>query len=81
MRLRQDAALLSAALIGYQQKRAEIDKAIAEISARIDGNRGAAHVPGSNPTRKRKPLSAAARKRMAAAQKKRWATYRKRNAA
>ena len=81
MRLRQDASLLSAALIGYQQKLAEIDKAIAEISARIDGSRGVAHVPDSKPTRKRKPFSAAARKRMAEAQKKRWATYRKQNAA
>jgi len=80
MRLRQDTSLLSAALIGYQQKRAEIDKAIADLTVRLDGKHSATADTNSNPVRQRKPFSAAARKRMAAAQKKRWAIYREQNA-
>lgn len=81
MRLKQDAQLLQAALIGYQQRRAEIDAAIAAITASIDGHRGVLPAVAGQPVRKRKPLSAAARKRIAAAQKKRWAAYHRQKGA
>ena len=65
--LRNDESLLAAALIGYQQKRAKIDSAIAAISARIDRSRAALRGINGNRARKRKPFIVAARKRMAAA--------------
>ena len=79
--LRNDVSLLQAALIGYQQRRAEIDKAIAEINSKLGGKIVASPVMDGQPARRRKPLSAAARKRIATAQKKRWAEYRRRIAA
>ena len=78
--LSKDVSLLQAALIGYQQRRAEIDRAIAEINAKLGGKTASPVMDGQS-ARRRKPLSAAARKRIAAAQKERWAEYRKRNAA
>lgn len=80
MGLIKDASVLHAALIGYQQKRAEIESAIARLTAILNRKHSAAAETNAGPVRKRKPLSAAARKRITAAQKKRWAEYRKRNA-
>jgi len=74
-----NASLLEAALIGYQKRRAEIDAAITALEGRL-GMRGKGDVPGpfvAAPRRKRRKLSAAARKRIAEAQRKRWAAYRK----
>ena len=70
-----DLSLLHAALIGYEAERERIEKAIAEIRAKLGGRA----MNGSGPVAKRvrPPLSAAARKRIAAAQKKRWAAFRK----
>ena len=79
-RSRQDSEFLAAALIGYQQQRAEIDGKIAELRQQLGGRR--ASVPagssdGMRPLRKR-TMSAAARKRIADAQRKRWAKMRER---
>jgi len=79
--LSKDASLLQAALVGYQQRRAEIDRAIAEINAKLGGKIIASPALDGQRARRRKPLSAAARKRIAAAQKKRWAAYHKQKAA
>jgi hypothetical protein len=76
-----DIPLLRAALIGYKQQRAEIDGAIASITARLGGNRVVSSTTNNKPMRTRKPLSAAARQRIAAAQKKRWAAYHKQHGA
>jgi hypothetical protein len=80
-----DAELLAAALLGYEQRLAEISGKIAEIQ-RLLGRR-APHdehailsVAEGAPARGRRNMSAAARRRIAAAQKKRWAAYRKRQA-
>jgi hypothetical protein len=72
--MNMDPALLRAALIGYENQLAQIDKAMADIrrQLRLTGSAGTAPAqPG------RRAMSAAARKRIAAAQKKRWAAYRK----
>lgn len=65
-------SLPEAALLGYQSRRAEILTAIADIERQL-GGRAPAPITEQAGRRKRRPLSAAARKRMAAAQRKRWA--------
>ena len=81
MSMTTDISLLRAALIGYKQQRTEIDGAIADITARLGGNRVVSTTTNSKSTRTRKPLSTAARRRIAAAQKKRWAAYHKQHGA
>jgi len=68
-----DAALLRAALVGYQNQLEEIDRAIADLRRRLGGR-----AAGTRPAKRggKRQLSAAARQRIAAAQKKRWAAYR-----
>ena len=76
----QDLSLLQAALIGYREKRTEIERAIAEIRFELRAQAPEAmHRP--RPTSKPKVRSAAARRRMSTAQKKRWNAYRKQQAA
>jgi len=72
--MKADTSLLQAALLGYQSRHAEILTAMADIERQLGGR---ASAPPSEETgrRKRRPLSAAARKRIAAAQRKRWAAY------
>ena len=69
-----DAALLRAALVGYQNQIEEIDQANADLRRRLGGR-----TAGIRPAKRggKRQLSAAARRRIAAAQKKRWAAYRK----
>ena len=80
MRMTTDISLLRAALIGYKQQRTEIDGAIADITAKLGGNRMVSTTTNSKSTRTRK-LRAAARRRIAAAQKKRWPAYHKQQGA
>ena len=69
-----EPALLRAALIGYENQLAQIDKAMSDIRRQLKGG----PVSGTAPARtRRRAMSAAARHRIAAAQKKRWAAYRK----
>ncbi len=75
-----DADLLRAALIGYEQKLAELEATIAGIKKQIGGGgaprKAAAVAPeGDKPAKKRRVMSPTARKRIADAQKKRWAAY------
>ena len=70
-----DPALLRAALIGYENQLAQIDKAMAEIRRQLRAT-GSSTNPAPEKEHRR-GMSAAARKRIAAAQKKRWAAYRK----
>ncbi len=75
--------LLSHALIGYEERKAEITAAIARIRAMLDGKAPAIataspepiHSPA--PRRKRGIMSPAARKRMALLMKQRWAKAKK----
>ena len=76
-RSRQDSEFLAAALIGYQQRRAEIDGKIVELRQQLGGS--SASVPagssdGTRPARKR-TMSPAGRKRIAEAQRKRWKAF------
>jgi hypothetical protein len=78
---KQDVELLEAALIGFEQKRDEIEQKIAELRSRLGGqsatrasNAGAATAAGTGP--KKRAMSAAARHRIGLAQKKRWAAYK-----
>jgi hypothetical protein len=69
---------MEAALIGLQQKQTEVEARIAELKRRL-GHQPAEAPPA--PVRKRRRLSAAARKRIADATKKRWAEFRAKKAA
>ena len=70
--------LLQAAVEGLEAQKQRIDDQIAEIKARL-GRRGPGRPPKAvqAPTKKKRILSAAARKNISAAQKKRWAASRK----
>lgn len=77
-----DTNLLQAVLTGLQYQLDDIDRRMVQIRAELGGHSpvptSKAHGPAaSKPTRKRRPRSAAVRKRMAAAQRKRWARYYK----
>jgi hypothetical protein len=72
-----DRSLLEAALIGFGHRLREITLKIGELKQRLGGH---ATPDGSAPRRrrrKRKPMSATARKRLALAAKKRWAAAKK----
>ena len=92
----EDTSMLSMALLGYESEKKRIEEKIQELRSRIGGGSGKrpgrppkhaasagadAEISGApEDGRKRRTLSAAARKRIAAAQKKRWAEHRKRAA-
>ncbi len=69
-----DASLLRAALVGYENQLAEIEKAMAELRRQLKVTPAADSAPAQG---RKRGMSAAARRRIAAAQKKRWAAYRK----
>lgn len=77
MAIQQDQDFLAAALRGYEQQHSELVQKIAHIQKQL-GGRATAH--GVKPARRRRRMSASARKRIAAAQKARWAAYRKKQA-
>lgn len=80
-----DTTTLEAALVGLELKRNEIDGLISKIKKQLGGrssstlsvNGAPAPARSSGGPRKRRALSAEARKRIAAAQKRRWAEHRK----
>lgn len=85
----QDTTMLEMALVGYEFQREKIDEKIREIRAMLGGSRAKAASATDETARsvkaavpkKRRTLSADARKRIAAAQKRRWAEHRKNQAA
>ena len=65
--------IITAAIEGFQTQRARIDAQIADLRALLDG-RGTVPVTTAQPlTRRRRKMSAAARKLIGDAQRKRWA--------
>jgi hypothetical protein len=75
-----DRNILAMALIGYESEKKRIEERISEIRAKLGSSRAAKAVasqPETAAPRKRRKLSAAARKRISAAQKARWAEHRK----
>jgi hypothetical protein len=74
-----DKSLLAMALVGYEIEKKKIEGKISEIRAKLGRGRVTADAEPAMKSgkRKRRKLSAAARKRIAVAQKKRWAEHRK----
>jgi hypothetical protein len=75
-----DREILAAAIEGFEAQKTRLDARIAEIKQKLGG--GVSEAPVSSTAapeagRKRRKMSAAARKRIADAQKKRWAAVRK----
>ena len=77
-----DRSILEAALVGFQHKLAEVEKAMRELKRKLGDKTG---VPALLPSlaavpkkrRKRRKVSAESRKKMAEAQKRRWAKVKK----
>ncbi len=63
--------IIAAAIQGYEAQKARIDQQISDLRAMLPG--GGTGAAGTPEPRKRRALSAAARKRIADAQRKRWA--------
>lgn len=81
---RQDTDLLSMALVGYEQQKLKIDEKIREIKGLLGGAASSKKAPQASDAsapaatgKRKRTLSAEARKRIATAQKKRWAEHRK----
>jgi len=79
-----DTTTLEAALVGLELKRSEIDGLISKIKRQLGGKSTSTSSVSSAPAakstgapRRKRVLSAEARKRIAAAQKRRWAEHRK----
>ena len=80
-----DTTTLEAALVGLELKKSEIDGLISKIKKQLGGRSPSTATAFSAPaaaksqggTRKKRVLSADARKRIAAAQRRRWAEHRK----
>ena len=77
-----DRSLLEAALVGFQHKLTEVEKAMRELKRKLGNKIGVptllpslAAVPRKR--RKRRRVSAESRKRMAEAQKRRWAKVKR----
>jgi hypothetical protein len=79
--------ILEAALHGLEGQRQKLDEQIAQVRSLLgrrvgrppksNGSEAATAASGAAAPKKRRGLSAEARKRIAAAQKKRWAAFRK----
>ena len=85
---KQDIDMLSMALVGYEQQKVKIDEKIRSIKALIGGERKTSAATAGSPaesepaaavggTKRKRVLSAEARKRIAIAQRRRWAEHRK----
>jgi hypothetical protein len=82
---KQDTETLEMALVGFEQKKVEIEEKIRHLKGLLTGSpvsspkksAGPKAKEAAEPARKKRTLSAAARKRIALAQKKRWAEHRK----
>ena len=79
-----DTTTLEAALVGLELKRSEIHGLISKIKRQLGGKSTSTSSVSSAPAakstgapRRKRVLSAEARKRIAAAQKRRWAEHRK----
>jgi hypothetical protein len=68
--------IINAAIVGFEQQKVRIDAQIADLRSMLDGGRTEPAAALAVPRRKRREMSAAARKRMGEAQRKRWAESR-----
>jgi hypothetical protein len=67
--------ILTAAIVGFEAQKKQLDSQIAELRQMLSPTPGNGAV--AEPTKPQRKMSAAARRRIAAAQKKRWAEARK----
>ena len=67
--------IITAAILGFEEQRRQIDTKIAELRAMLPGGSATPTTPEA-PTGKRKKFSAATRRRMKEAQQRRWAKIR-----
>jgi len=84
-RSKADPTTLAMALVGYQIEKEKIEDKIREIRAHLGGRAVSVSATesataGAAPARRKRVLSASARRRIAAAQRKRWAEHRKKMA-
>jgi hypothetical protein len=68
--------IINAAIAGFEQQKVHIDVQIAELRAMLPSGRTEPAAAPVVPKRKRRKMSAAARKHMGEAQRKRWAESR-----
>jgi hypothetical protein len=68
--------ILTAAVLGFEEQKRNIDAKIAELRTMLPGGSPEAAATPEAPTGKRKKFSAASRRKMALAQKARWAKVR-----
>ena len=71
--------IITAAIVGFEQQKVQIDAQIAALRAMLPGGIPAAAITPDGSPRRRRKLSAAARARIAKAQRKRWAEAKKRS--
>ena len=67
--------IITAAILGFEEQKRQIDSKIAELRAMLPGGSATPATPEA-PTGKRKKFSAATRRRMKEAQQRRWAKIR-----
>jgi hypothetical protein len=69
--------IIEAAIAGFERQKEQIDETIAELRAQLDGasSKTDRKPNAGGPTKTKRQMSPAARKRMAAAQKARWAAF------
>jgi len=72
MPMKLTADILTAAIEGFQAQKKRIDSLISDIKQQLSGGRAEPDATADAPKRRRR-MSAAARKRIGAAQRKRWA--------
>ena len=68
--------IITAAILGFEERKRHIDSKIAELRAMLPGGPGETAATPEAPTSKRRKFSAAARRRMREAQQRRWASTR-----
>ena len=70
-------AIITAAIVGFEQQKLRIDAQIAELRAMLQGGPTETAAASQVPKGKRRKVSAAARRRIGDAQRKRWAEAKK----
>ena len=71
--------IISAAILGFEEQKRQIDSRIIELKAMLSGGPVEAAARPLAPKRRRRKMSAAGRARIAEAQRKRWAESRKKS--
>src|SRR5690242_13660961 len=69
-------AIISAAILGFENQKLQIDEQIAELRGMLDGATSQSAPTSRKRGRRKRVLSADARARIAEAQRKRWAAAR-----